>query len=195
MGLAMDAATGTGAFVLIGDVFTIRNHHTAVDGDSMSTLDEKAKAAMDDDAAHASGGKDSGAGGFIILFFIIGFAASMVLGWVIFPKLLYSQKQQPFNFNHALHVEEVDDRLRKLPLLQRRRQLFRHSQAGPMHGLPRRAHGRHRRRSHLRRAICGQGTGSALALLLPPAGLRVLFACRPRDRRQNGLRGLPRPHR
>jgi len=45
----------------------------------------------------------------IILFFIIGFAASLVLGWGIFPKLLYSQKHQPINFNHALHVEEVDD--------------------------------------------------------------------------------------
>lgn len=75
----------------------------------MSTLDEKAKEVMDDEAADASGGKGSGAGGFIILFFIIGFAASMVLGWVIFPKLLYSQKQQPFNFDHALHVEEVDE--------------------------------------------------------------------------------------
>ena len=73
----------------------------------MSTLDEKSKAKMDDGAAHAKGGSDSGAGGFIILFFIIGFAASMVLGWVVFPKLLYSQKQQPISFNHALHVEEV----------------------------------------------------------------------------------------
>jgi hypothetical protein len=45
----------------------------------------------------------------IILFFIIGFAASLVLGWGIFPKLLYSQKHQPIDFNHALHVEEVDD--------------------------------------------------------------------------------------
>ncbi|MGA6927641.1 MAG: menaquinone reductase multiheme cytochrome c subunit QrcA, partial [Desulfosarcina sp.] len=25
------------------------------------------------------------------------------------PKALYSQKQQPFNFNHALHVGEVDE--------------------------------------------------------------------------------------
>ncbi len=75
----------------------------------MSTLDENAKAGMDDRAAHGSDGKGSGAGGFIILFFIIGFAASMVLGWVIFPKLLYSQKQQPLNFNHALHVEEVGE--------------------------------------------------------------------------------------
>ena len=65
---------------------------------------------MDDHAAHGGDGKESGAGGFIILFFI------MVLqppawrsGWVIFPKLLYSQKRQPLNFNHALHVEEVGE--------------------------------------------------------------------------------------
>ncbi|MGA6926718.1 MAG: cytochrome C, partial [Desulfosarcina sp.] len=75
----------------------------------MGTLDEKSREMMDDDAAHADDGKGDGAGGFIILFFIIGFAASMVLGWVVFPKALYSQKQQPFNFNHALHVGEVDE--------------------------------------------------------------------------------------
>jgi hypothetical protein len=75
----------------------------------MSTLDEKATEVMDDDAAHKKCGNDSGASGTIILFFIIGFAASMVVGWVLFPKLLYSQKEQPFNFNHALHVEEVSD--------------------------------------------------------------------------------------
>ena len=75
----------------------------------MSTLDEKATEVMDDDAAHKKNGNDSGASGTIILFFIIGFAASMVVGWVVFPKLLYSQKEQPFNFNHALHVEEVSD--------------------------------------------------------------------------------------
>ena len=75
----------------------------------MSTLDEKATEVMDDDAAHGNDTTNSGAGGFIVLFFIIGFAASMLLGWVIFPKLLYSQKQQPFSFNHALHVQEVDN--------------------------------------------------------------------------------------
>jgi hypothetical protein len=74
----------------------------------MSTTDEKAPEATDGGSAQAGGGTD-GAGGFIILFFIIGFAASMVLGWVIFPKLLYSQKEQPLNFNHAVHVEEVDE--------------------------------------------------------------------------------------
>ncbi|BBO81881.1 menaquinone reductase multiheme cytochrome c subunit QrcA [Desulfosarcina ovata] len=75
----------------------------------MSTLDEKATEVMDDDSAHAKGANESGASGYIILFFIIGFAASMVLGWVAFPKLLYSQKQQPFSFNHAMHVAEVNN--------------------------------------------------------------------------------------
>lgn len=67
----------------------------------MSTIDEKSPEVMDDQSA--------GAGGMIVLFFIIGFAISMVIGWVVFPKLLYSQKEQPFNFNHALHVAEVDE--------------------------------------------------------------------------------------
>jgi len=50
-----------------------------------------------------------GAGGAITLFFIFGLVASLVIGWVVFPKLLYSQKTQPVDFNHALHMELVDD--------------------------------------------------------------------------------------
>ena len=50
-----------------------------------------------------------GAGGPITLFFILGLVASLVLGWVIFPQLLYSQKEQPVQFNHALHNEMVED--------------------------------------------------------------------------------------
>jgi menaquinone reductase, multiheme cytochrome c subunit len=46
---------------------------------------------------------------YVLLFFIIGFALSLVVGWVIFPKVLYSQKSQPFDFNHKMHVELVDD--------------------------------------------------------------------------------------
>jgi len=63
-----------------------------------------------DDQTHAASEQEAeGPAAPIILFFIIGFAASLVLGWGIFPKLLYSQKHQPIDFNHALHVEEVDD--------------------------------------------------------------------------------------
>jgi hypothetical protein len=47
--------------------------------------------------------------GVVTLFFIIGFVGSLVVGWVVFPKLLYSQKHQPINFNHAVHVEMVEN--------------------------------------------------------------------------------------
>jgi len=50
-----------------------------------------------------------GATGPITLFFILGLAASLVLGWVIFPQLLYSQKKQPVDFNHVLHNDLVED--------------------------------------------------------------------------------------
>ncbi|MGD9176024.1 MAG: cytochrome c3 family protein [Desulfobacterales bacterium] len=52
---------------------------------------------------------DGGAGGPIILFFILGLAASLIVGWVVFPKVLYSQKKQPIEFNHVLHNELVED--------------------------------------------------------------------------------------
>lgn len=61
----------------------------------MSKIDEKA----------IDVGNDSS--GFIVLFFIIGFVASLVFGWVIFPKLLYCEKQQPIQFDHALHAAET----------------------------------------------------------------------------------------
>jgi hypothetical protein len=65
--------------------------------------------APEDTAADHGAGKAGEAGAPIILFFIIGLAASMVVGWVLFPKLLYSQKRQPIDFNHRLHVELVDE--------------------------------------------------------------------------------------
>jgi cytochrome c553 len=61
----------------------------------MSTLDDKAKEVSD-------------SGGFAILFFIVGLVSSLIVGWVVFPKLLYSQKKQPFDFNHQLHNGIVD---------------------------------------------------------------------------------------
>jgi hypothetical protein len=55
------------------------------------------------------GEKEDGAGGPIILFFILGLIASLLVGWVAFPTLLYSQKKQPIDFNHALHNGLVDN--------------------------------------------------------------------------------------
>ena len=54
-------------------------------------------------------GKGDGSGGPIVLFFILGLVVSLIVGWIIFPKLLYSQKRQPIDFNHVLHMELVDD--------------------------------------------------------------------------------------
>ncbi|MDD2388588.1 MAG: cytochrome c3 family protein [Desulfobacterales bacterium] len=51
------------------------------------------------------GGKSSGV---IFLSFVLGLAASLFVGWVIFPGLLYSKKKQPIDFDHALHVNSVD---------------------------------------------------------------------------------------
>jgi hypothetical protein len=90
---------------------TAKSSTPELDGVSMSTVDEKANEVTEDAAEKMAGasppGTDSGA--FILLFFIVGFAASLVVGWVIFPKLLYSKKLQPIDFNHALHNEMVDD--------------------------------------------------------------------------------------
>ena len=59
--------------------------------------------------AHAPSTETSGGGAYILLFFILGVALSMVVGWAVFPKLLYSKQNQPVDFNHKLHLEEVDD--------------------------------------------------------------------------------------
>ncbi len=47
--------------------------------------------------------------GLVFLFFIVGFIASLVAGWVFFPSLLYSKKKQPIDFSHATHMELVDN--------------------------------------------------------------------------------------
>jgi hypothetical protein len=69
----------------------------------MSKVDDHEKTASEKENK-----EQDGSGPSIILFFIIGFVASLIVGWVIFPKLLYSQKQQPVSYNHQLHSEMVD---------------------------------------------------------------------------------------
>ncbi len=49
----------------------------------------------------------NGSGWIILLFFIVGLAASLLGGWITFPELLYSEKQQPIDFNHKLHMGVV----------------------------------------------------------------------------------------
>jgi len=83
------------------------------DGVGMSTNDDKAKekavAETENHPGHSEDKKGKGSGGSILLFFLVGIIASLLVGWVVFPKLLYSQKKQPINFNHAFHVETVDE--------------------------------------------------------------------------------------
>ena len=38
------------------------------------------------------------------IFFLGGAIPSLIVGWILFPMVLYSQQRQPFNFNHALHM-------------------------------------------------------------------------------------------
>jgi len=84
----------------------------------MSTLADTAKEIPEEVAGEAgktaspeieNKGQDSGSGGPVVLFFMLGLAASLILGWVIYPKLLYSQKKQPIDFNHVLHIAEVEE--------------------------------------------------------------------------------------
>jgi hypothetical protein len=72
----------------------------------MSKIDDTKQVATDGQERMSNA---SETGGPIILFFMIGFVLSLVVGWVIFPKLLYSQKKQPIDFNHVMHLELVDE--------------------------------------------------------------------------------------
>jgi hypothetical protein len=76
-----------------------RNNSSEVQGQESETVNHDSSAPR----------TESGAAASITLFFFLGLAASLVLGWVIFPQLLYSQKEQPIQFNHAMHNEMVDN--------------------------------------------------------------------------------------
>lgn len=72
----------------------------------MSGSEEKS---IQDDVTEAVEDNEKGSGATITLFFLLGLIASMLVGWVVFPKLLYSQKEQPFSFNHVMHQSEVEE--------------------------------------------------------------------------------------
>ena len=44
-----------------------------------------------------------------IIAFAVGFGPHFLAGWIVFPYLLYAKKQQPIDFNHKLHVEEMGE--------------------------------------------------------------------------------------
>ena len=41
-----------------------------------------------------------------VVFFLLGFIGALVVGWIVFPDLLYSKKLQPINFSHVAHQSE-----------------------------------------------------------------------------------------
>ncbi|SHF32172.1 Class III cytochrome C family protein [Desulfacinum infernum DSM 9756] len=43
--------------------------------------------------------------GLGIVFFLAGFVGALILGWVVFPNLLYSSKTQPVTFLHSSHED------------------------------------------------------------------------------------------
>lgn len=69
------------------------------DHDEAQVTDHQAEQGGDSKAGN------NGAKSRVWLFFIIGLAASMIVGWAVWPTLLYSKKTQPFNFNHVAHTE------------------------------------------------------------------------------------------
>ena len=38
------------------------------------------------------------------IFFLAGFIPALIVGWFIFPLVLYSSQPQPINFSHAIHL-------------------------------------------------------------------------------------------
>jgi menaquinone reductase, multiheme cytochrome c subunit len=42
------------------------------------------------------------------IFFISGLIGALIVGWIVFPNILYSKKNQPLNFSHASHGPESD---------------------------------------------------------------------------------------
>ncbi|MCG8567595.1 MAG: cytochrome C, partial [Desulfobacterales bacterium] len=70
----------------------------------MSELENKAETGSMDGAGECAAGdpKDDKGLGLGVIFFIVAFVVCFLSGWLLFPKLLYSKKNQPFNFNHAL---------------------------------------------------------------------------------------------
>ncbi|HDZ91146.1 MAG TPA: hypothetical protein ENH37_10805, partial [Deltaproteobacteria bacterium] len=39
------------------------------------------------------------------IYFLAGFAGAMIIGWVLFPMVLYSSEKQPVDFSHEIHMD------------------------------------------------------------------------------------------
>ncbi|MCP3872414.1 MAG: cytochrome c3 family protein [Desulfobacteraceae bacterium] len=77
----------------------------------MSEIENKAENGSTESAGECTSGdtKDDKGLGLGVIFFIVAFVVCFLSGTLLFPKLLYSKKEQPFNFDHELHVSEAGD--------------------------------------------------------------------------------------
>ncbi len=77
----------------------------------MSKNDHKSESGSEKSAGECTAGdtKDDKGLGLGVIFFILAFVICFLSGTLLFPKLLYSKKEQPFNFDHKLHVEQTSD--------------------------------------------------------------------------------------
>ncbi len=41
--------------------------------------------------------------------FLLGVIAALILGWGIFPHIIFSKQEQPFNFSHKAHLAQLGD--------------------------------------------------------------------------------------
>ncbi len=77
----------------------------------MSKKENKHESGSAESAGECAAGdtKDDKGLGLGVIFFILAFIVCFLSGTLLFPKLLYSKKEQPFNFDHKLHVEQTSD--------------------------------------------------------------------------------------
>jgi menaquinone reductase, multiheme cytochrome c subunit len=48
-----------------------------------------------------------------LVYFLAGLIPALIIGWILFPMVLYSKQPQPINFSHALHLDpEVVDTIK-----------------------------------------------------------------------------------
>lgn len=45
----------------------------------------------------------------VVVAFLMGFIGALVVGWVVFPRVLYSTHYQPVNFSHLTHSDNDCD--------------------------------------------------------------------------------------
>ena len=114
--------------------------------------------------------KDDKGLGLGVIFFIVAFVICFLSGTLLFPKLLYSKKEQPFNFNHKLHVEQTSD-CESCHALR---------EDGSFNGIP--------------KLVCGRRKRSSLVCLFKATGLCLFLPCCTYQDQRNGLCNMSWPY-